>query len=220
MASVARQLITLQEVLAEGGSSDGFDALAYYAPSMAILFLMFTMISSARTFLTERDAGTLARLRTTPTREGELLGGKIIGVLATGLLQMSVLIMATRLIMGVDWGEPLAVGILVLLVVAATAAMGLVIAALVRSASQANVLGSAVVMVLAGVGGSFIPRQSYPVWLQTVGYIGPNSWGIEGFQKLASGARLGDLTAEIIALLVLATTFFVIAMLASRRSFR
>ena len=218
--SVNRQLISVTNVVSGKPSEGGFNFLQYLAPGIAILFLMFSMTSSARSLLTERDSGTLARLRSTPTRAWELLGGKVAGVLATGLLQMLVLILATTWFMGVKWGEPLALSVHVFLTVSAIAAMGLVIATVARTVSQANTIGTAVVMVLAAIGGNFIPRQIYPAWMQSVSYIGPNAWGIEGFQTLAAGGTLVDLRIEVIALLVMSALFFSIAVWGFRRLVR
>ena len=218
--SVDRQLVTVTSVVGGGKAEDNFNFLQYYAPSLAILFLMFTMASSARTLLAEREAGTLARLRATPTPGWELMGGKVAGVLATGLLQMTVLVIATSLLMGVKWGDPLGVAVHVVLVVAATASMGLVIATVARTTSQANAIGGAVVMVLAAVGGNFIPRPAYPEWMRLLSYVGPNSWGIEGFEKLAAGATLAGLRIEIAALLAMTGVFFAISLWGFRRLMR
>jgi linearmycin/streptolysin S transport system permease protein len=218
--SVDRQLVTVTGVVGSGKSEDNFNFLQYYAPSLAILFLMFAMASSARTLLAEREAGTLARLRSTPTQSWELMGGKVAGILATGLLQMMVLVVMTSLLMGVKWGDPLGVAVHVLLVVAATASMGLVIATVARTTSQANAIGGAVVMVLAAVGGNFIPRPAYPEWMRLLSYVGPNSWGIEGFQKLAAGATLAGLRVEVAALLAMTGVFFAISLWGFRRWMR
>jgi len=131
-----------------------------------------------------------------------------------------VLIIATSLFMGVKWGDPLGVGVHVLLVVAATASMGLVIATMARTTSQATAIGGAGEMVLAAGGGNFIPRAAYPEWMRMLSYVGPNSWGIEGFQKLAAGAALADLRVEIIALLAMAAVFFAISLWGFRRLVR
>jgi ABC-2 type transport system permease protein len=217
LAAGQRDLVTVQVMVSDSQSSGRFDYLAYYAPSMATLFLMFAMMSSARTLLTEREAGTLDRLRASPLLAVELLGGKILGVFFIGLLQMAALILTTRFCLGVAWGEPLAVAAHTVLVVAATAALGLVIAALARTASQANTVGSTVTMVLAAVGGNFVPRISFPAWLKIVSYVGPNAWGIEGFQKLAGGARLADLAPDLAALALMTAVLLGLALWGLRR---
>jgi ABC-2 type transport system permease protein len=220
LESMDRQLVAVKSVVSGKATEGQFNYLQYYAPGLAIMFLMFAMASSARTLLAERETGTLARLRSTPTRPWELLGGKVSGVVATGLAQMGVLILITSLLMGVKWGDALGVAVLVVLVVCALAAMGLMIAAVARTNSQATAIGSAVVMVLAAIGGNFIPRLVFPEWMRVLGLVGPNAWGIEGFQKLASGASLADLGPEILALSAMSVVFFGIATFGFRRLVR
>jgi len=217
VAAGQSELVTIQLVAAGAQASGRFDYLAYYAPSMATLFLMFAMMSAARTLLAEREAGTLDRLRASPIWAAELLGGKVFGVFLIGLLQMAVLILVTHFFMGVAWGEPLAVAAHTVMVVAATAALGLVVASLARTSGQANAIGSTVTMVLAAVGGNFVPRLAFPAWLKAVSYIGPNAWGIEGFQSLASGARLGDLRLDLAALAAMTVVFLGLALWGLRR---
>ncbi len=217
VAAGQRELVTVMTTVSDRQASGNFDYLAYYAPSMAILFLMFGMMTAARTLLTERETGTLDRLRASPLRPAELLGGKVLGVFFVGALQMAALILITHYAMGVAWGDPLAVAAHTALVVAAMAALGLVVAALARTASQANAIGSTLTMVLAAVGGNFVPRLAFPAWLKAVSYVGPNAWGIEGYQMLAGGARLSDLAPDLAALALMTAVFFGLALWGLRR---
>lgn len=220
LQSVERQLIAIKNISPLAETGDSASVLNLFAPGIAILFLMFTMAASARSLLNEQQMGTLARLRSTPTSGVEILAGKISGTLFIGLLQMTVLIAATSLMMGVQWGNPVGVAIHTLLTVTAIASMGLVIASFARSAGQANAIGSAVVMVLAAIGGNFIPRGQYPPFLQTLSLIGPNAWGIEGYQKLAQGATLSGLVPEMIALSLMTVVFFTVALIGFRKLVR
>jgi ABC-2 type transport system permease protein len=49
-----------------GSESVQFDALAYMAPGMALMFLMFTVTNGGRTLIAERVLGTLPRLLVSP----------------------------------------------------------------------------------------------------------------------------------------------------------
>ena len=60
--AVAQQMVELATVSEQGAESGTVVYLAYYAPSFAILFLMFATASAAHTLLTEREAGTLTGL--------------------------------------------------------------------------------------------------------------------------------------------------------------
>jgi len=56
--------------------------LGYFGPSMAIVFLFLGIGAGARSFLGERDTGTLARLKAAPIGLGKVVGGKVAAVLA------------------------------------------------------------------------------------------------------------------------------------------
>ena len=195
----------------------GFNWLAYMAPSMAIFFLMFTVALTARTVLGERDMGTLPRMLMSPTRPAYVLGGKVLGTFLTGLVQMSVLILASAFIFHIRWGSPLGVGLLVVSLVAAASGWGAVLAAFARTPGQVNAAGSALALVFGIAAGNFIPRSTLPGWLRTVSLISPNAWGLDGFRALAEGGTLADVGPMAAALWGMGAVLFLIAALGFRR---
>lgn len=186
---------------------DPVSSLAFFAPSMAMFFLMFTMFDGARSILVERRAGTLARMLATPTPPTLLLLGKIAGVLLTGVLQFAVLVLASRLVFGLGWGDsPAGLALMVFAVVASLACLGVLVTALARDLRQANILGSAIILVFAAVGGNFYPAASYPAWLQSLSRLTVTRWGLDGFTDLTMrGLGFVDVLPEAAVLLGLAT---------------
>ncbi len=71
----------------EGAAANDFDPLAYMAPGMALMFLMFTVSYGGRSILAERSQGTLRRLLTTPTRRATYLLGTISGQVVMAIVQ-------------------------------------------------------------------------------------------------------------------------------------
>jgi len=191
--------------------------LEYYASSMAVMGLMFSLTSASRTILAERESGTLARYQTTPSTNTELIGGKVISAILTGCFQMTVLVVITTLLLDASWGSPIPLSVFTFFIVAAIASMGLLIAAFARSHAQAGILGTVVTLVLSAASGNFLPRQAFPQWLQTISAAGPSAWGIEGYQALANGAGLPDLGIHILALSVMTLVFFILSLYGLRR---
>src|SRR5918993_6008513 len=78
----------------EGAEAVEFDMLAYMAPGMALLFLMYTVSYGGRSILAERSQGTLPRLLVSPTMTFQVLGGKVLGIFFMGVAQVGILILA------------------------------------------------------------------------------------------------------------------------------
>lgn len=219
LSGQSRQVL-VQTESASGEAQTGFDWLTYSAPSMAILFLMFTVAAGGRKILAELEAGTLPRLLVTPTRASQVLGGKVLGIYASGLFQMGVLFLGSFLLLGVSWGAPLPVAVLVLVLVAAATSWGILIAAIARTPGEANAMGTAISLVFAVAAGNFIPRQTLPEWLQLASRISPNAWGLEGLEVIRAGSGLLELAPTLAGLTVMAIVLFTIAVIAFRRRFR
>jgi ABC-2 type transport system permease protein len=202
------------------GEGNGFDWVAHMAPSLAVLFLMFTVTSGGRTLLVERDEGTLSRMLSTPSSRAQVLAGKVFGTYLTGLAQMGILIVASMILFGATWGAPLAVAVLLLALVAAATGWGIAIAAYARTAAQAGVAGTAVTLVFAIGAGHFFPRRLLPPWLRTVSFISPNAWGLEAFRELGNGGGLSEIGLSVAALAGMAVVAFGAAMLLFRRQLR
>jgi ABC-2 type transport system permease protein len=217
--SLTDSLIDLQvsTYTPEGKLQEDFSWLKYSAASMAILYLTFTLTSSGRSILRERESGTLTRILTAPLSSAELLGGKLIAGVATGLFQMGVLIIISSLLFQMNWGDPLAVTLTTLALVLAATGWGLIPAAFSRSSGQAASAGTAIVLIFAALAGNFVPRMAMPEILQKISLITPNAWGIETYYALVNGSGLADILPAIWALLGMAAITFAISILMFRR---
>jgi ABC-2 type transport system permease protein len=201
------------------GEAVKFDVLALLAPGMALMFLMYTVSYGGRTLLTERSQGTLPRLLVSPTTTVQVLGGKMIGIFLTGAAQMFILIIGTTVLFQLQWGDPLAVLVLVLAAVFGAVGWGMLLTAVAKTPGQVSAIGSAIFLTFGILGGTFINMQNMPAWFRYITKITPNAWGVDGFTTLALGGGLHDILTPILALLAMGSLLFIIAVLLfSRRS--
>jgi ABC-2 type transport system permease protein len=212
------RLITLS--VEESASQSGYDWKGYLAPSMAVLFLMFTVAAGGRSILAERQGGTLSRLLVSPSRVVNIIGGKALGIFFIGLAQMAILLTANSLLLRMAWDDLVALFLLTIALVTAASGWGVLLAAISRTPAQASNTGTVIALVFAAASGNFVARENLPEWLRNASYISPNAWGLEGYSSLASGGTLHEITFHIAALLVMAFILFWVASLAFRRQFQ
>jgi ABC-2 type transport system permease protein len=186
----------------------------FFAPSIGVFFLMICMIEAPRSILSEREEGTLGRLLRTPTKLSQLLLGKLGGSCLTGILQFALLIVASRLIFGLTWGDSLSgLALMVAAVVVASTGMGAVIAAFSKNFFQAGAIGGGIAMISAGLGGNFFATDNLSVWLQFLSRLTINRWALEGFSKLvAHNLEARDVLLNAGVLFGMAACLFVLAL--------
>ncbi len=197
----------------EGAQAVEFDVLAYMAPGMALLFLMYTVSYGGRSILAERAQGTLPRLLVSPTSSAQILGGKVFGIYLTGVAQISILILASAIFFQVKWGDPLGMAVLILAAVFGATGWGMLITTFARNPNQAASIGSAIMLIFGILGGSFIDLGMMPPAVQFISKITPNAWALDGFTTLALGGGLAQLTEPIVALLIMGVLLFLVSVI-------
>jgi ABC-2 type transport system permease protein len=183
---------------------------AFFAPSMAIFFLMISMFEAPRSILIEKEEGTLGRLIRTPTRTAAILAGKMGGAFITGIVQFALLVAVSSLIFHLQWSSSLsALLLMVCAVVVAAGSLGALIAAFSRDLLQAGAIGGAIALVSAGLGGNFFDLGQAPFWLQCVSRLTINRWALEGFTNLTvHGLGLRSVLLNVAVLLSIAVVMF------------
>lgn len=200
------------------GTEVKFNMLALLAPGMALMFLMYTVSNGGRSLLVEQTGGTLPRLLVSPTSTLQVLGGKVFGIFLTGLAQMLILVIGTALLFHLDWGDPLAVLVLVIAATLGATGWGILLAAVFKTPGQISAIGSALMLIFGILGGSFTNIAIMPDWVQLFSRMSPNRWGLDGFTTLAMGGTLANIITPIAALLIMAAILFLISVvLFSRR---
>lgn len=200
-------------------TGQAFNWLNYFAPSLAMLFLMFVATGGGRTIIAEMQEGTLPRLLVSPTPQPVILLGKMTGAMVTGILQVFILWGATSLV-GARWGDPLPVTLSILVLVFCTSGLGALIAAVVRTTVQANMMGALVALVAAALSGNFSPRTNLPAWSQWMSLSTPNGWGLELFTRMQAGAGLSELWPWLGGVLLLSCLYYSLALWLLQRRFK
>jgi ABC-2 type transport system permease protein len=202
------------------GETRTFDALQYFAPSMAILFMTFAMATGGTTILRESRGWTLQRIVTTPTPRWVFMGGKLAGIYATGVIQMVLLIVSTTLIAqmmgreGSVWGTNLlGLALMILAVVFTATSLGLLIAAAAQTPEQAATYNNIVIFLLGMLGGSFIPIEGLPDALSFLPKLTLNYWGIDGFFDLAyENAPVSQISTNLLVLVAMGIVLFAVSL--------
>jgi ABC-2 type transport system permease protein len=194
----------------------GSPLLAMVAPvmgGMLIFYAFNTGASTAQTILREEERRTLPRLFTTPTPQAAILSGKFLAVFLTVLVQVSILLLAARLIFGIRWGPAASIALVAAGIILAASSMGILINSFRQSTRHSGVVfgGLLTVTNMIGMISLFVINSSAGQRMsETVSLLVPQGWAARGMLQTLRGQPVGDVLQTSLVLLLWSIVFFTI----------
>jgi ABC-2 type transport system permease protein len=192
------------------------NSVQHNVPAWTMFAMFFIVIPLAGNIINEKDYGTELRLRTMPVSYLTIFSGKLVTYLIVCIIQF-LLMMSVGLVFLPMLGLPMlsignSIAGLTLIVLSsglAATGYGIMIGALSGTREQAASFGSISVMILAAIGGIWVPVFAMPAFMKTLSSFSPLNWGLNGFYEIF--LRNGDvLTVLPDAMRLLA--FFVVSL--------
>ncbi len=188
-------------------------------PGNLVMYLMMNLLIFGGAALAgERRNGVLRRLAVHPVRRGELVMGKIYGLMLLGAVQIAFFLAVGKFVFGVNLGANLPAVTLTLLVFAWVAGSLGVLAGSVLKAED-RVVGVCVLasLAMAALGGCWWPLEIAPDALKVIAHCLPTGWALDALHQLISfGSGFGAVVKPLAVLLV----FGGVANLLAARFFR
>jgi ABC-2 type transport system permease protein len=120
-----------------------------------------------------------------PVKTFSLLLGKTIPYYLTSVAQCALLFLCGRMLFGMPWGtEPELLIPIVLCTSASATGLGILLSTIVRTDQQIASYGTALILVLSALSGSFLPRELFPKTMKQVSYFTPHAWSLEAFNEV------------------------------------
>jgi ABC-2 type transport system permease protein len=185
---------------------------------MGVVLTMTMVIITALAITRERERGTMENLLATPVRPLEVMVGKILPYIAVGYIQVTLILLAARLIFGVPMiGSLVLLYSVSLLFIAANLAVGITFSTLARNQLQAVQMAVFFFLPSILLTGFMFPFRGMPEWAQWVGTCLPNTHFLRIVRGiLLKGNGLAEIAPEIWPLLL----FLAVAMTIGLKRYR
>ncbi len=206
----------------EQGASDSALILGLIMASMMVFYVFSTGAASAQSILQEEEEGTLPRLFTTPTPQSTILAGKFLAGFVLLAVQVLVLLVASHLIFGIDWGEPLPVALVGAGLVGLATSFGLFVISLLKNTRQAGIVIGGVMTALGMIGMVSVLTGTVPGAsnaMSTAALFTPHGWAIRGWQMLLEGGGVEDVLLTVAVMLAAGAVFFTAGVLRFHRRY-
>lgn len=186
------------------------NSVQHNVPAWTLFAIFFIIVPLSINIVKEKSQGTFVRLRTNPVSYATVLGGKTVLYLIVCLIQfVLMLLVGVYFLPAIGLPQLEVSGKLPLLFTVAFFAglaaigLGLLLGTIAKTQEQSAPFGATFVVILAAVGGVWVPVFIMPKFMQILSNISPMNWGLNAFYDvfLRNGSFL-DILPEISLLLL------------------
>ena len=193
------------------------NSVQHNVPAWTLFAIFFIIVPLSINIVKEKSQGTFVRLRTNPVSYLTVLGGKTVVYLAVCMIQfILMLLIGVYLFPAIGLPTLNVSGKLPLLFIVAFFAglaaigLGLLLGTLAKTPEQSAPFGATFVVILAALGGVWVPVFVMPQFMQTLSNISPMNWGLNAFYDVfLRNSSLIEIVPEITLLFL----FFIITTL-------
>lgn len=185
------------------------NSVQHNVPAWTIFGMFFIVISMSGSIIKERDEGSYTRILTMPGSYITVLTGKITAYLLICMIQCLLMLMVGLYILPHLGLPQLIIGnnILAVAIVAVSAGLaatgyGILIGTIFKTHQQASTFGAVSVVILAALGGIWVPVFVMPEYLRMFAEFSPLYWGLSAFHKLfLNGGDVQSILPHVIKLI-------------------
>jgi ABC-2 type transport system permease protein len=164
------------------------NSVQHNVPAWTLFAMFFICIPLAGNIIKEREDGSAFRLLTMPGSYMIVILGKMLMYVFVSLIQFALMLCVGLFILPLMGLPQLNIGdnLPVLFLVAFSAGLaatgfGLLVGTIATSHDQASLFGAVFVIILAAIGGVWVPTFVMPEVMKQISVISPLNWGLEAF---------------------------------------
>jgi ABC-2 type transport system permease protein len=159
--------------------------LVHAVAGTAIMMLLFSVTAMGMAMLDEKAEGTLKKLIVSPINPSSILFGKMISVNVISMMQLAVMFIFGWVVFGLDVPSHIpSLLVMIFCTAYACSSFGVFLVSFAKSRSQVQGMSTLVIMTMSALGGSMVPSFIMPAFMQKLGVITVNYWGVQGFYDI------------------------------------
>jgi ABC-2 type transport system permease protein len=199
-----------QKTIGEKEEESPISAYGHMLPAIALLFLLFICNAVFEDTLREKEKGTLLRMTVSPLKISHFIWSKIFTSALIGIFCTFVLIVLGITVFSIRWGNLLLVFFIVLCLNIMIAGFISFLYSFIKTERQAGAVNSSVFIVMSLIGGSMMPAENFPPFVQNFSKLTLNYWGIKAFKKAIMNDPVKEFVPILIGMLLAGILFSII----------
>ena len=210
-----KSFISFKEIVPKVNDEDIIpNSVQHNVPAWTLFAIFFIVIPLSINIVKEKTQGTFVRLRTNPVPNAIVLAGKTVAYLIICMIQFYMMV-AVAIFLFPHLGLPslnveghlLMMSVVALFAGFAAIGFGILLGTIAKTQEQSAPFGATSVIILAAIGGVWVPVFAMSKTMQIIAESSPMNWGLNAFYDvLLRNGSLLDILPEISLLFL----FFII----------
>jgi ABC-2 type transport system permease protein len=186
--------------------------MEYFTAALIVVFLMFAGMPSAKMLVVERNYGLTGRLDAAGVGVWRMVLSKLMLSLVLSILQLLMVIVLTAAVFRNYWGASVK-SVLVLFgaIMFAVSSWSILVSAVSRTPSSADVIGNLGILLMAIIGGNIYPLSTMPQFVRDLSRLTISRRAMEGFMVLFSGGSTAGVADHALALLIIGAVLLTVS---------
>jgi len=182
-----------------------------------LLVFMFAGASmTSSTIIGDKILRVYQRIRISPLKKSEYILGNVMASLLLNIVQISIIMILSKTLLLKFYMEGWVVFLILLCFSTVAIGLGLFIASIAKSSSQASQLANVIIVPTSMLGGCFWPVYLMPEAMQKIAMLFPQSWVLKSFSDIQNGKGFEDIIVNLLIVLGFAILLFVLALINMR----
>jgi len=201
-----KSFITFKEIVPKVNDKEIIpNSVQHNVPAWTLFAIFFIVIPLSINVVKEKTQGTFVRLRTNPVSNGIVLAGKTVMYLIICMIQFYMMV-AVAIFLFPHLGLPalnvegnlFLMSIVALFSGFAAIGFGILLGTIAKTQEQSAPFGATATIILAAIGGVWVPVFAMPKVMQIIAQSSPMNWGLNAFYDvLLRNATILDILPEI-----------------------
>ena len=180
----------------------GIDYMAFLAPGIIGMVLLFNSIMSGMSVIWDRQFGFLKEIMVTPVSRVSIVLGKTLGGMTTALLQGILILL---IVMGIGFKITGLLGFLsavicMILIATSFVCLGLIFASIINDMQGFHLIMTLFTFPIFILSSALFPLERLPLWLKYLTYINPLTYGVDGLRYCLIGMAHFSLALDLFVL--------------------
>jgi ABC-2 type transport system permease protein len=216
--ATAQENLKIENINVEGKKN--LTSFQYYAAAIMAMFILYSASNGGRSLLEEKENITYQRNRVAGVPINKIMVSNFFMICIVTILQSVIMVLYSSIVLRINWGNIWLVLLTILSTGFAVGGLGIFISVITLISSNykfANIFEMVIIQFMALIGGSFLPVEALPSFINKLSYLSTSGVAIKIYTGIMRNSNFIDMWGNYSILIGTGFSFIIASAIIARR---